>query len=469
MASIYPKRGRLWARVKDGKRWIGRATPYLEGQEAAAQRFADELQRLLDAESVAAATAPRDLTVEAYAREWIASRRKRGIRSVNDDEARLAIHVLPAIGNLRLAEMRPRNVRSLVQALRERGTLAPRTVRNVYGVLRTMLSDAQADELIALDPCRLKRGDLPPNVDADPSWRAGATFTRAEVGTLLSDVRLLPDRRILYAVKALTGMRHSEAAELRWSQYDPDLDPLGGLDLHRTKTDVPRRVPVHPKLAAILDAWKREGWEATYGRAPRAEDLVIPTRAFTVRAAAQAWKDLQHDLEQLGMRARRGHDFRRTFITFAREDGADDRKLKAITHGVGRAIIDVYTSWTWPALCAEVAKLRVRIPRSRGASSLATTLATRSNAAVKRWETARENLATPTGFESAPGPAEPVPVDEVRVTPKPVEAGGAGFDRAAVARLATQLARAALAGDDSRAEVLVDEIVVRMRRRRIAS
>jgi integrase len=50
----------------------------------------------------------------------------------------------------------------------------------------------------------------------------------------------------------IAGLRHGEAAGLRWRHHDPDLEPLGRLlvatsyDTGRTKTDVTRRVPVHP-------------------------------------------------------------------------------------------------------------------------------------------------------------------------------------------------------------------------------
>jgi hypothetical protein len=39
------------------------------------------------------------------------------------------------------------------------------------------------------------------------------------------------------------------ASRPRWRNYDSTLEPLGALDLERTKTQVPRRVPVHPTLA----------------------------------------------------------------------------------------------------------------------------------------------------------------------------------------------------------------------------
>lgn len=69
MASIYKRGTKLWARIRDraGKR-AGKPTPYREGDERKAERYAAELQRIEDAARTSAAmpdSAP--LTVEAYA------------------------------------------------------------------------------------------------------------------------------------------------------------------------------------------------------------------------------------------------------------------------------------------------------------------------------------------------------------------------------------------------------------------
>ena len=70
----------------------------------------------------------------------------------------------------------------------------------------------------------------------------------------------------------------------------------------------------------------------------------------------------------LGLRHRRFHDLRRTLISLARRDGARRDLLQVCTHnpGKGQGTIDLYTSYEWPDLCAEVAKLRVeRTPRGQ--------------------------------------------------------------------------------------------------------
>src|SRR5579863_7510945 len=83
--------------------------------------------------------------------------------------------------------------------------------------------------------------------------------------------------------------RSGEAAALKWSSYDATVTPLGKLVVASSysikkkaeksvKTERPREVPVHPTLAKILAAWKLGGWQRMMGRAPRPDDLLVPSR-----------------------------------------------------------------------------------------------------------------------------------------------------------------------------------------------
>ena len=368
---IFIRGEKYWARFKDGNgAWVNRPTPYGIGEEAEAQRYFER--------RTANATAARDATtrggaapgvpvqVRTFAESWLKERRALGVRSVADDDSRMKRHILPELGDLAVDEVQSRHIRALVlklrtKTLRKDEKLAPRTVHNVYGLLATMFRDAVADGLIATTPCVLRRGVLPKKLDKDPSWRPTAIYTRGEVEQLISDRRIPEDRRVLYALKGLAGLRHGEAASLRWRQYDRTLEPLGGLSLEHTKTDVPRRVPVHPTLARVLAEWKLAGWERTYGRPPSDGDLVVPTRNGTERTSQEAPKALRLDLEVLELRDRRGHDLRRTFITLAQVDGARRDLLETVTHGPRGDIVSLYTTFPWPALCDEIARVRIEL------------------------------------------------------------------------------------------------------------
>ena len=201
-----------------------------------------------------------------------------------------------------------------------------------------------------------------------------AIFSRQEVETLISDMRVPHDRRTLYGLPALAGVRYGEAAGLRWPHLELDAHPLGRMtvatsyDRGSTKTGVERRVPIHRVLAAILAEW-RLAWPSHYGRQPGPDDLVVPCTAPGNRGRRRALgsmrdkncigRRLEADLKLLGFRHRRGHDLRRTFITLAREDGADKDVLSRATHRPGGDIMEVYTSVPWERLCGEVAKLRL--------------------------------------------------------------------------------------------------------------
>jgi len=420
MGSLYVKGSKLWARYKDERgQWQGSPTPYRPGDDAKARGFLKRLENQIAAKRSYGDEAGEEpkgpITVARYADRWVADRQKLGLATATDDLARLRLHVLPTLGAMVLEEVRPRHIRDLVLEMRQRAVMAPRSVRHVYATVACMFRTAVADELIPYTPCVLAKGILPKNIDKDPSFRANAIFTREEVQTLISDVRILEDRRVLHALKALAALRHSEASGLRWRQYDRNAEPLGALNLEKTKTQVPRRVPVHPTLARMLRDWRDGGWERIYGRAPADDDFIVPTRNMTERLSPESQNAFRADLALLGFRHRRGHDLRRTFITLAQVDGARRDLLETITHGPRGSIINVYTTFPWPALCAEVAKLKIRNvpagvrklgsqnpPVSKGvldgdSRSLATGLAT----AQRNWRNRWRKSATPAGFEPA--------------------------------------------------------------------
>lgn len=361
------KRGRkLYAKVKDvDGEWQRLRTGFSVGEEAAALKWAEERDREIARERARRTEYGGPLTLSAYATRWLD---KRTTKTVKDDRTRIEKHVLPRIGNLLLADVRPRHLRDLVLALREEAKLSPKTIREVASILHTMFKSALVDELVPANPVVFERGVLPKKQDKDPAWRAQAIFTRSEIEQLLSDERIPEDRRVIYAMKFFCG-RHTETMLATWARYDTATAPLGTIHVVETKTGGARAIPVHPTLAKILAAWKLGGWERQYGRAPKADDLIVRTRRGGQRYKAGATqKQFLVDLDTLGLRVkastrnRRGHDLRRTLITLARADGAIDSLLRWVTHGPRPSeILDVYSSPPWDALCAEISKLRVRL------------------------------------------------------------------------------------------------------------
>lgn len=368
-------------------------------EETAAKLLAT-INRQVKAEQESGLTGPDlgPITVERYARRWIKDRRDRDIASTDDDETRLK-HTLPLLGELALSEVRPRHVLKAIrkfEAMKDKEgkpKFAPRTILHIYGVLRVMFADAVREELISATPCVLsaKRRELPKKRDKDLTWRQKAVYVRDEVVQLITSHNIPEHRRVLYALLNMTGMRINEVTPRRFGHYEPDLRPLGKLlvascyDVKRkvekpaTKTGVVREVPVHPALARILHAWQTEGWARCYGRPPTPEDFIIPGMDGEILNSTMAYKRLVEDLAQLGLRHRRQHDTRRTFISLAREDGAQKDLLRWVTHGPeGEDIVDAYTTPSWPVLCEQVACLKLPLPKGfpsgGGETAVATSL-----------------------------------------------------------------------------------------------
>lgn len=331
------------------------------------------LERELKALKAIGVTPPEFRTVGAYKRNWLESRKADG-KDWERDRARLK-HAIE-FDSLPILEVRPRHVRDTIRRLKREGKLAPRMIRHVYGTLHTMFEDAVVEEVIAANPIKLKRGELPPVEDKDLTWRPTAIYLREEVEQLMSDERIPEDRRVLYGLLFLTGSRVGEIADRRWRDYDASREPLGCLSVVTSfntqkkiskppKTRIPRQVPVHPMLAKILAAWKLGGWQRKVGRAPGPDDIMVPTVSAKrpgldgQRRSAKVLRQLHADLEVLGFRPRRTHDTRRTLISLAMADGARADILKWITHGPPKSVMGLYTTLPWATLCQEMGKLKI--------------------------------------------------------------------------------------------------------------
>jgi len=430
MGCIYRRGNKLWIRFKgpDG-RWTQQKTSHSVGSEPKARKLLLEVEARIAAGTAFAAgsldlaAGAGPITVGHYAKKWIEDREGLGLADCAGDAARLENHVLPVIGSLRLDEVRPRHLAELVRTLRGQAKLAPKTIYNIYSTLKALFRDAKIADLLTGDsPTILTKYQLGENVDSDPEWRGTARYTRDELEILVSDERIPFDRRVFYALEGIGGLRLGEAAGLRFRHHDAGLVPLGAIlvatsyDKGRTKTKQPRRMPVHPVLAAMLAEWKQSGWAAMMGRSPTADDLVVPlppehaarrrespTREG-MRSKTYCFKRFRDDLLTLGFRHRRGHDLRRTIISLSREDGARKDILELCTHNPKKkgSSIDVYTTFPWEALCAEVAKLRIS---RRSKPELAATIIGADDTLGRPSLSSSTHVSDPTSLPSAPGGA----------------------------------------------------------------
>ncbi len=225
------------------------------------------------------------LTVQKFFDDtWVSLRRRRRPFAWRSDMLMLKAHFLPAFGSRAVADSTTDEgeveLLDWLLGLREHkskrdGTpIAPRTVRNVASVARVFFADAMERKVIRKNPTATWDADrhLPPIEDKKRGWRSLAGFSLDQVVVLTSDSRIPEDRRALYALRFLSGLRPGETSNARWRDPDRSKRPLWRLTLESsfnspmrmekaTKTGASLHVPVHPVLQAILEAWEARGWE----------------------------------------------------------------------------------------------------------------------------------------------------------------------------------------------------------------
>jgi integrase len=320
----------------------------------AAERLLRQRKREVANGTYVASAKSSNVSLAKYAALWLEQRNN---RTCVDDAQRLRDHILPRVGSLRLSEVTQADVVKLVRDLQTGGNIGLKTAKNAYGVFRTLMRDARIEGLLAQDPCVLPRG-----IWREESRSEREPYSAREVISLVTDARIEWDRRVLFALWFYTGSREGEACGLKWGDWIREAQPLGSLAIdsqyedESLKTNRPRKVPVHPELAAVLDEWWREGFELTFARRPTSADWIVPLRSESTRphTKSSAYKAFRRACEVLDIENRSLHSTRHTMITWARRGGARPDVLEKITHNAAGRIIDQYTHWDWEPLCQAV-------------------------------------------------------------------------------------------------------------------
>ncbi|MBK9033897.1 MAG: hypothetical protein IPL61_21955, partial [Myxococcales bacterium] len=219
----------LWCRLKDNEgRWLRKRTRYHVGEERSAQRYADAAQATVDARRAPGPIGP--VTVASYSKQWLTGRRelyeatraryeangtsKVQHRDYATDAGRVRKHVLPHLGAMKLADVRPRHLADWVHKLRTTTTLSPHTVRNVYGLVSAMFRDAAVAGHVDQNPAILTKTQLG---DDEGSVEGAGRYTRAQFELMIGSETLPEPARVFAALGGLAGLRLGAIAGLRWS------------------------------------------------------------------------------------------------------------------------------------------------------------------------------------------------------------------------------------------------------------
>ncbi len=315
------ERSRTFDRKLDAERWLAEQSAAMArgswlDPAGAAISFADWWATYIDQAAKRPSTRARD---QGAAERWL----------------------LPVLGHLRLGQITPTMVRSVVAQMADAG-LAPSTVRTFYGVLQGAMTAAVEADLIGRSPCR--------GIKLSAERRRDPRFLSVDELVTLAEA-IDPQYRAMVFLAGVVGLRFGECAGLRVGRIDflrrtvtvlETANEVGGRVLFgEPKTKASRRTVSMPKFVAEELAFHLAG------RAPvDPGDLVFtspggaPLRRKHFRS--RVWVPT---VRRAGMEDLTFHGLRHSAVGLMIELGTHARVIqKRMGHSSIRTTMDVYGS-----------------------------------------------------------------------------------------------------------------------------
>jgi len=243
--------------------------------------------------------------------DWLADRKAKGRRSVEDDRRRWNRHLAPLLAHRRpdahidtgfldrmITDLRSPPVGSLDPQGRPKKGISPATTRLVVHLLSAFYVWLGKHHGITNNPVRALKGDG----DIRDLLRSTHDPKRVPFLKRKEDVaavfQALPRSvNIVYALSALAGLRPGEAVALAWDAVDLEAGTIlvrrqlreGRLGVPKSGKD--REVPIVPSLAVVLKAWRKKN--------PKAE-LVAPSlrKSKSGKTRFLNWRTIKNAMKQ---------------------------------------------------------------------------------------------------------------------------------------------------------------------------
>jgi len=205
MASVRKRRGHWFARFKgaDGK-WHEAALPDNTSGKAAAQRLAQQLEEREWSVKEGLRAAPSTETISGASVRYLEAIRHH--RSLNSIEGRWRLHILPALGEVPIGQLRPTQVEALLSKLNDDG-YSQQTRRHVRVTLSAFYEWLRKDRAVERNPVE--------EVDTIPVPKGSPKALTEDEVLAVAAAASFPGLRHLILLAFYTAARPGELLALR--------------------------------------------------------------------------------------------------------------------------------------------------------------------------------------------------------------------------------------------------------------
>jgi integrase len=375
MAKVSKRRGRYVVDYRDRDR-IRRWEPFQTRGEAD-KRLEEILKGLREGTFRPPSEIP---TFEETAKEWLETKRGRRVASLLQWQTHADVHLVPALGKVRLDKITVAMIERRRDRLRSDG-LAPRTVNKILTTATAVFALAVRRGYVSMNPAqvaeRLRCDDAESAAVPSDTPRARTVevteadvLAIAEVRKLIQNASTGRDKALVMTL-ALTGARIGEATALTWPDIELDEARVhirrsvswakergvkGAPDprFYEPKTKAGRRtIQIPAALVAELRRWK-------LACPPTDNDLVFPSANGTpVHRSVVRSHVLQPALERAGLRTDvTVHSLRHSFATALIQQGTTVNEVAGLLgHSTPDITMRVYTHWLHGAASSSIDRL----------------------------------------------------------------------------------------------------------------
>ena len=266
------------------------------------------------------------------------------------------LHIVPAIGSLRLSKVLPLHVRRVISNMTEKG-LAPASIKECKNVMSCSFNAAIEAGLIKTNPASNVKT---PRIVKKP-------FCIVDRDSYTPFLQACRRQRIGLAIIFLlqTGLRASEERGLRWDDIDFDkstmhiqrqLPASGERKFTQPKDGSTRLIQLTPESVALLKEQHRQQAEQRLraGAAWKTDDicdgLVFRSDNGNAIFGSVLYNAVRAVGAEIGMPELHPHDLRHSYAVAALRSGVD---VKTVQHNLGHRnaamTLDVYAAYTTDA------------------------------------------------------------------------------------------------------------------------